>query len=137
MVDGTLNASYFRGPTDTTPLPTFVLTTENDAIPFTSVSLLAEHPTAAQRGLYKVFSREALGEAHLNALFQQRVRTARHEWAAYPHMRPVEPLGGAPPLVLADGIVYPSAFESAISTMETSMLAASAVVQHLLQDPAA
>lgn len=42
-------------------------------------------------------------------------------WEAYPHLQPIDPSNFAP-IVLDEGLYYPSAFEALISTMETSLV---------------
>jgi prenylcysteine oxidase/farnesylcysteine lyase len=118
FIKGTPRASYF-GLDRVDELPDTVLTVEDDAIPFSSLGLVASAPDGAL--VYKLFSREPIAESLLDEAFSSRDAVEQVRWDAYPVLRPD---GDLPPFRLADGLYWVNAMEFAISTMETEAVAA-------------
>jgi len=118
FVKGTPRAGYF-GLARAGDLPDAVLTVENDAIPFSSLGLVAGSPDGVP--VYKLFSREPATESLLDEVFSSRDAVEQIRWEAYPVLRPS---GDLPPFRLADGLYWVNAMEFAVSTMETEAVAA-------------
>ena len=109
-------------------VPTDVLTVQNASLPF---STLAEHASLRNgTRVYKLFSSRPLDEPTLSHIFDERHRTIRLDWkAAYPRLQPTPASTTWPPfeIPLGDGgasLVYVAAMESAVSCMETQVIAA-------------
>jgi prenylcysteine oxidase / farnesylcysteine lyase len=121
MVAGQLEPAYF-GRASLDELPHCIFTTETDDVEFTSlctnVMLNAPHWR-----LFKIFSRAESDDALLDRLFARRTFVRRWAWHAYPVMKPT-PASQMTPFELADNLYYASAFESAISCMETELYGA-------------
>jgi prenylcysteine oxidase/farnesylcysteine lyase len=81
--------------------------------------------------IYKVFSREPLDEELIGRVFARPAETTRVSWHAYPVLKPTAQW---PPFRIAHGLYYANAMESAVSTMETEVVASRNVVQLLAQD---
>lgn len=128
FVQGSLHPGYF-GLNDTDRLPRTILTEENPAIPFSAVGRWDKGNHGGQQ-VYKLFSRESLPDQLLDQMFAERTETERITWQAYPVLAPKD---SWPSFVLAKGIYYVNAMESAVSTMETEIIASRNVVNHLLQ----
>jgi prenylcysteine oxidase/farnesylcysteine lyase len=118
FVQGTPRAEYF-GLARARDLPDAVLTVEDDAIPFSSLGLVATSRDGAL--IYKLFSREPVTESLLDELFCSRDVVEQIRWEAYPVLLPTSEL---PPFRLADGLYWVNAMEFAVSTMETEAVAA-------------
>ncbi len=118
FVKGTPRADYF-GMARPSDLPDTVLTVEDDAIPFSSLGLVATAPDGGS--VYKLFSRHRAGEPLLDEVFSSRDAVEQVRWEAYPVLRPSSDL---PPFRLADGLYWVNAMEFAVSTMETEAVAA-------------
>ncbi|KAL7749462.1 hypothetical protein RI367_005016 [Sorochytrium milnesiophthora] len=138
---GVINSRQFPG----TPPPAHILslrgadTCSSDGhclSHVTSVSTIAAFPTLGV-SLFKVFSKRALDDDDLRALFSVYERVARREWDSYPVMSPLD--AGAsleqwmPPLQLAPGLWYLNGMERLLSTMETQVIASKNLVR-LLQN---
>lgn len=128
FVAGRANPAYF-GLQPGQPVPGLILTRERPEIPF--VAMGARRAADGQETIYKLFSREALDDALLDAMFTRRAETVRLVWQAYPVLNPA-PVW--PPFRLAPGLYYVNAMESAVSTMETEAIAARNVVNLLLRE---
>ena len=118
FVKGTPRASYF-GLAHVGDLPDTVLTVEDDAIPFSSLGLVAVSPDGMP--VYKLFSRKPVAESLLDEVFSSRNAVEQIRWEAYPVLCPSSDL---PPFRLADGLYWVNAMEFAVSTMETEAVAA-------------
>ncbi len=118
FVKGTPRAGYF-GLARAGDLPDAVLTVEDDAIPFSSLGLVAVSPDGMP--VYKLFSRKPVAESLLDEVFSSRKAVEQIRWEAYPVLRPSSDL---PPFRLADGLYWVNAMEFAVSTMETEAVAA-------------
>ena|GEM_PF-3549732 len=129
FVLGRLNHSYFGSEPDRL-LPDLILTTENPAIPFSTVGLEAWWPERKHR-VYKLFSREEIKDEVLDAVFVEWVDATRIVWQAYPVLLPVAKW---PPFRLGPGLYYVNAIESAVSTMETEAIAARNVVNLMARE---
>lgn len=129
LVEGSVQPTYFGGKTRR-DIPDFILTRENAAIPFSSLEIVGnkDHPT---HPLYKLFSREPVADEVLNDLFVERRHVERWQWQAYPVLTPVS---SWPPFQLGKELYYTNAMESAVSTMETEVMASRNVVNLLKQD---
>jgi prenylcysteine oxidase/farnesylcysteine lyase len=100
-------------------LPDALLTVEDDAVPFSSLGLVAE--SAGGASIYKLFTRDPVPESLLDELFESRELVEQIRWEAYPVLRPTSEL---PPFRVADGLFWVNAMEYAVSTMETQAVAA-------------
>ena len=118
FIKGLPRPDYF-GLKQVTDLPDAVLTVEDDAIPFSSLGLVAR--AADGTFIYKLFSREPVTEQLLNELFSSRDSVEQIRWEAYPVLRPA---GDLPPFRLGEGLYWVNAMEYAVSTMETEAVAA-------------
>jgi prenylcysteine oxidase/farnesylcysteine lyase len=114
-----------------------LLTVDADSeVEFTAIGMCALLPPAAspparseaaqaqRRAIWKLFSKRALSDGQLDALFQGRTaRTRRVVWdrpGAYPRLGPTSVW---PPFELAPGLAYAGAMESPVSCMETQAIA--------------
>ena len=129
LVVGHLNPTYFGGKS-ASDLPSFIMTTENSAIPFSSLENIGGKDDP-QHTIYKLFSRELISDELLSALFTERQQTERRHWQAYPVLKPMPEW---PPFQLGRGLYYVNALESAVSTMETEAMASRNVVNLLKQE---
>lgn len=102
-------------------------TVEDDALAFSTIG-------AHGGGLFKLFSRAALSDETLGALFEQFDKgdggVTRLVWeGAYPKLAPADPARW-PPFALdasgggGGGVMYVNAMESPVSCMETEIVAA-------------
>ncbi len=128
LVVGSLNPAWF-GMKRRKDLPDFILTTENPAIPFSSLEAIARKHVP-QRTIYKLFSRDPVGEEILAKLFDERMQTEYKQWHAYPVLKPMSQW---PPFQISRNLYYVNAMESAVSTMETEAIASRYVVNLLKQ----
>jgi prenylcysteine oxidase/farnesylcysteine lyase len=87
-----------------------------------------DHPAET---IYKLFSREPVTDGLLSALFAERKQVERWQWQAYPILIP---MSRWPPFQLSRGLYYVNAMESAVSTMETEVIASRNVVNLLKRD---
>jgi hypothetical protein len=90
----------------------------------TTLSSLSLHVRVnATHGIFKLFSRDALGPDLLDALFSSWSILHHRDWKAYPHFQPPEEMC---PFILRpfERILYTSALETAVSAMEISAIAA-------------
>jgi prenylcysteine oxidase / farnesylcysteine lyase len=126
---GKLNHTYF-GQTKVEQIPTNILTQENQKIPFSSIELCKKEKKTGQQ-IYRIFSRQKLSEDLLNQLFSERIETRSVIRDAYPVLTPTATW---PSFVLARGIYYINAMESAISTLETEVIGSKNVVNMLLNE---
>eukprot|EP00246_Nothoceros_aenigmaticus_P002285 TRINITY_DN13116_c0_g1_i1.p1 TRINITY_DN13116_c0_g1~~TRINITY_DN13116_c0_g1_i1.p1 ORF type:complete len:436 (+),score=83.11 TRINITY_DN13116_c0_g1_i1:51-1310(+) len=127
FVRGIINPGYF-GMDSVASMPILVGTTEDPALPFSSISVLREYSESDKA--YKVFSRSELTDEILDQLFRTRSSTITLDWAAYPHYHAPEKFA---PFLLDQGhLYYVNAFENAASTMETTAVAAENVVRLVL-----
>ncbi|GAK66192.1 FAD/NAD(P)-binding domain-containing protein [Moesziomyces antarcticus] len=80
----------------------------------------------------KIFSAAPVTDSMLDALFGRETLTwvRRHEWDSYPYLTPTERF---PAVQIDEGLVYPNAMESLVSTMETSTIASRNAVALLLE----
>jgi len=129
FVAGQLQPGYF-GQKRGAPLPETILTPEHPALPFSSIGRVGYSPTL-QLPIYKIFSREPLDDALIGRVFAQPAETTHVRWHAYPVLKPAAQW---PPFRIASGLYYANAMESAVSTMETEVVASRNVVQLLAQD---
>eukprot|EP00053_Salpingoeca_punica_P006371 m.60403 g.60403 ORF g.60403 m.60403 type:complete len:516 (+) comp13660_c0_seq1:243-1790(+) len=106
------------------PPPRVLLTCETADAPFSSAGILASYENGTN--FYKVFSRQAVTDAELDALFSDIVPSSvqRLAWQAYPVLTPPAALGS---FELADGLFYLNAIETAASALEMSAVAANNV----------
>lgn len=129
LVVGQVKPGYFgaRTPQD---IPDFILTREDPHIPFSSLEIVGnkDHPSQM---IYKLFSREPLTDSLLSLLFMERKQVERWQWQAYPVLTPTTPW---PPFQLSRGLYYINAMESAVSTMETGVIASRNVVNLLKRE---
>lgn len=107
-----------------------LLTVEGDMGLFTSIlprAVLSIVPkTKRDRAfrLYKIFSSSIISDRHLDDLFLHRTTVIRKSWLAYPELEPVRSSDTTlPDFDMGNGLFYPNAFESAVSCIETSLLA--------------
>eukprot|EP00742_Colponemidia_sp_Colp-10_P006681 GILJ01007162.1.p1 GENE.GILJ01007162.1~~GILJ01007162.1.p1 ORF type:complete len:465 (-),score=56.06 GILJ01007162.1:63-1457(-) len=130
LVKGQVNPAYFRYKT-VKDLPADFLTTEESVdIPFTSLSTLSLFEDGSK--LYKLFSRSELSEELLNQIFSVRNQTEVTVWQAYPVLKPLQE--GFPAIRIGSGMYYVNGFESVVSCMECSMLAARNVARLAAKD---
>ena len=129
FVAGQLSPGYF-GQKSRSPLPDTILTTERHGLPFSSIGRVGYSPTL-DLPIYKVFSREPLDDELIGRVFARPAETTRVCWHAYPVLKPTAQW---PPFRIAHGLYYANAMESAVSTMETEVVASRNVVQLLAQD---
>ncbi|HCI82568.1 MAG TPA: hypothetical protein DHW02_23070 [Ktedonobacter sp.] len=129
LVVGSLNPMYFGKKTHG-EIPDDILTQENPNIPFSSIGIVGnkDQPTST---LYKLFSRKPLEETILTDLFAERKQIEQWQWQAYPVLTPTTLW---PPFQLSKGLYYINAMESAVSTMETEIIASRNVVNLLKQE---
>jgi prenylcysteine oxidase / farnesylcysteine lyase len=130
FVCGVVDPAYF-GLRPSDQLPTELLTIENATLPFTTLAVHATHPNGS--AVYKMFSRAPVDDALLDVVFSSRHRTRRLDWAAaYPQLRPSPADATWPPFEVrlrSEGgsersVLYVNAMESAVSCMETQLIAA-------------
>lgn len=118
IIRGRFNPDYF-GWKKSTPPPAMILTTK-DADPITHYSIQkignADH-------LVTISSTAPLSQKSINSIFfDEGVTILEHCWkSAYPKFKPITKL---PPTLLDKRLVYASAVEPAVASMETSMLSA-------------
>jgi prenylcysteine oxidase/farnesylcysteine lyase len=129
LVVGQVNPVYFGGKTRE-EIPDFILTREDPTIPFSSLEIVGNKGHPAQT-IYKLFSREPATDGSLSALFVERKQVERWQWQAYPVLSPMSPW---PPFQLSKGLYYVNAMESAVSTMETEVIASRNVVNLLKRE---
>ena len=67
----------------------------------------------------------------LQSLFSQVTSVRRHAWSAYPVLKPP---GRWPPFRVRRGLYYVNAMESAVSTLETTVVASRNVVRLMGED---
>ncbi|KDP29468.1 hypothetical protein JCGZ_19297 [Jatropha curcas] len=127
FVRGLLSPAYF-GLKAVSEIPQLVGTIEDPDIPFSSISILKKHNETDMT--HKIFSRAALPDSLLDALFSVRKETIRINWGAYPHYKAPEVF--APFILDGQHLYYVNAFENAASTMETSAVAAENVARLIL-----
>ena len=128
FVSGRIRAAYFGlAPDD--DVPTSVLTVQNASLPFSTLAAHATLPNGTR--VYKMFSKRPLDDTLLSTIFEERHRTLRIDWpAAYPKLLPTPPQTWPPfEIPLGSGskapkLVYVAAMESAVSCMETQVIAA-------------
>eukprot|EP01026_Neomeris_dumetosa_P040630 TRINITY_DN335_c0_g1_i3.p1 TRINITY_DN335_c0_g1~~TRINITY_DN335_c0_g1_i3.p1 ORF type:complete len:492 (+),score=57.82 TRINITY_DN335_c0_g1_i3:62-1537(+) len=96
-----------------------VLVTEKADTFFQSIAFKTK--LADNSSLYKVFSTEPLSQKQVDQLFEKGEVVTSENWMAYPHFQPPEEFS---PYVLAPGLIYDNALESAVSAMEVSMVSA-------------
>ena len=139
FVSGRVDGRYFGLGAGDEP-PTEMLTVENASLP---MSTLAVHATLANgTRVFKLFSKTPIDEPTLDAIFRTRHRTRRLDWpAAYPKLNPTPAATTWPPFEVPLGgeradvdarvkgrggrpLVYVNAMESAVSCMETQVIAA-------------
>ncbi len=129
LVVGQVNPLYFAEKTRQ-EIPNFILTREDPAIPFSSLGIVGNKDHPAQI-IYKLFSREPVTDDLLSALFVEQKQVERWQWQAYPILAPMSPW---PPFQLSRGLYYVNAMESAVSTMETEVIASHNVVNLLMRE---
>jgi len=117
FVAGVLDKSYF-GTVQELPTQIFTKVGEHS---FNSIGLKGY--TAEGVPVYKIFSHQALTHRLVNTLFESVVELKRLVWpAAYPKLQPVPVWPDFD--VTNNGLHYLNAMESAISCMETELIAA-------------
>ncbi|RCH86498.1 hypothetical protein CU097_004773 [Rhizopus azygosporus] len=134
LVSGHINPHYF-GKDSIDKTPTFVITTghplvknfQDGSAPFQTFSVHRQLDNGEQ--VIKIFSSHELGEEELDELFLNKSWTFRKKWHAFPELYPITDEHQFVPFVLKmegeeNGIIYTSAFENFISTMETQTIAA-------------
>jgi monoamine oxidase len=124
FVVGTLDARFFG----VEQAPDSILTTE-DAGSLLSIQRVS--PALNGNAVFKLFSREPLGDDLLGRLFRVVRKTERLVWQAYPKL---SPLGLGAAFRLAPRLYYTSAMESIVSTMETQGIAGTAVANLVCAD---
>jgi len=103
-----------------------IFTTRSSTFPFTSLSRNERTTSEDGRNVYKLFSRELLGDHFLQKLFLNGTVLVQKSFSAYPILIPMKPY---PPIILAEDLYYVNAFESAVSTMETESIASKNIVR--------
>jgi protoporphyrinogen oxidase len=126
FVLGELNPDYF-GLHSQKDLPNFIMTREDEMIPFLSISDVGQLANSATK-LYKIFSRAAPDDSLLEALFDDHEATEQVTWQAWPLLTPAAAL---PPFTLAEGLYYVNAIESLVPTMEAAAIAGRNVINLL------
>jgi hypothetical protein len=120
-----------------------ILTTEG--LPFNSIALKGRMTSNGSQLVYKVFSKAPMEEvgfffdmelttrskALLSSIFANHTVAASFPWAAYPVLTPLSASAPSTSFVLHPNLYYLNAFETAISCMETSVLAAKNVINAL------
>lgn len=126
VIEGALNASYF-GLDDVVPSALLTHPAKNPI--FVSLSKLKSLPEL-NGGVFKFFSYKRLEDEDFSKLFKSwnPETLIRQEWWAYPQMTPDNMEQGERVVELKQGLWYVNAFEPAISTMETEIIAAKNVV---------
>lgn len=116
FVKGFLNTETFgENPPDS------VLTVEGANEPFMSVGKQARGDDLNEIPLFKVFSREPLGEAAYRRIFQEGIEIiAEYPWLAYPDFAPPEQFASFDVDPRNGAFIYTSPIESAGSAMEMS-----------------
>lgn len=126
-VVGSLSATRFGVPT-ATALPRTILTTGDD-VPFSSILLIG---SADQRAMVcKIQSRTELDDQSLRQFFEDVADVRRANWRGYPVLEPTKEW---PTFRLRRGLYYVNAMESAVSTLETEVVASANVVGLMQQD---
>ena len=108
-------------------LPPTILTTER--VSFSSLRRVGFTP--AGRAVYKIQSSSAVDDGVLRALFSEVTDVRRHVWPAYPVLTPTIRW---PAFRLREGLYYVNAMESAVSTLETEVVASQNVVRLMRED---
>jgi prenylcysteine oxidase/farnesylcysteine lyase len=119
FVAGTLRSAYFG--VAKKDLPNFIMTKENDDIPFLSISDVGQAKEPAAK-IYKIFSRSKPTDSLLDDLFNDydEETIKQISWQACPILKPGAEL---PPFALAEGLYYINAIESLAPTMEAITIA--------------
>jgi prenylcysteine oxidase/farnesylcysteine lyase len=119
FVAGTLRSAYFG--VAKKDLPNFIMTKENDDIPFLSISDVGQAKEPANK-IYKIFSRSKPTDSLLDDLFNDydEETIKQISWQACPILKPGAEL---PPFALAEGLYYINAIESLAPTMEAITIA--------------
>ncbi|KAI8337330.1 Prenylcysteine lyase-domain-containing protein [Blakeslea trispora] len=132
IVAGHPNHSYFGRTAQT--MPSFVVTTgepltdqfKDGKAPFDTFSVHRSLDNGED--VIKIFSPHKLTDELLDQLFLNRSWTYHKAWHAFPNLQPVTEVDSFPSFVLkanehdSSGIIYASAFENFISTMETQTI---------------
>ena len=98
---------------------------EIEDLPFCTVGFKGVAPATGLM-VFKLFSRDELSNSLLDEIFEGRDETMRHVWeGAYTMLSPT-PLKSWPDFELSASppVLYASAMESAVSCMETEIIAA-------------
>lgn len=129
FVVGELNPAYF-GLRTAAELPGVILTEDSAAIPFSAIGAWGK-AAGSDQTIYKLFSLAELNDRQLSRFFSRRTETKRLTWNAFPVLRPVAEW---PSFVLDERLYYVNAMESAVSTMETELMAGRNAVNLLVSD---
>ncbi|OBZ84934.1 Farnesylcysteine lyase [Choanephora cucurbitarum] len=133
LVAGYPNHSYFGRTAET--MPSFVVTTgepltsrfKDGKAPFDTFSV--HRVLENGEDVTKIFSAHVMTDELLDQMFLNRSWTYHKGWHAFPSLHPVTEVDSFPSFVLKpnqqedSGIIYASAFENFISTMETQTIA--------------
>lgn len=121
FVRGTIDNIYF-GVSKPADVPPMILTTENDDVPFSSMTAYTT-PDSENLSVYKIFSRNELTDAVLQQLFirYDKATMTTIPWKAYPKFNERETFV---PFQLDTNLFYVNAFENSVSCMESQVVAA-------------
>lgn len=120
MVAGEVSPLYFNRAGS---IPQCILTAGDEALPFSSLcSNAVLDPEDPGWRLYKIFSKEPMPAAVLDAIFASRGYTMEWAWKAYPQLAPMPEVLEKVHYQLYPSLYYPNAMESIFSTMETEAL---------------
>eukprot|EP01119_Soliformovum_irregulare_P016353 TRINITY_DN4713_c0_g1_i1.p1 TRINITY_DN4713_c0_g1~~TRINITY_DN4713_c0_g1_i1.p1 ORF type:complete len:505 (-),score=164.82 TRINITY_DN4713_c0_g1_i1:23-1537(-) len=129
LVQGQLNKNYFGKDISHENFPETIGTTENDAIPFSSISIKAAGKSGVP--IWKIFSREPMTDKLLDEIFPKRTFLEKLSWKAYPKLVPTSDF---PPFKLNSGLFYLNAIEGAFSVMEGEAVSGHNIANLVLAD---
>lgn len=136
LASARINQEFFGVAPDQRNFPQIILTTGTEGAPFQFNSVGTEIPSDITqkevhqytkpvgddpKRVWKVFSRQPLTDAQIQAMFSDIDETDVYDWQAYPQYHPPEKF---PSFVLDDGVYYINAIEKAASAMEMSAIGA-------------
>ena len=130
---GGFSSSFFGGVAGVASMDT-IMTTESELSAFSCASSVGS-VEGRKSQIYKVFSRAATSDEFMERMFDgiHKNSTTRLVWQAYPQLKP-QLMHDSPPFRLSNNIWYVNAFESAVSAMETEVVAARNVALGLSKD---
>ena len=130
FISGVINSTYF-GMKNYNDLPSSIVTIENDAVEFTSLTQCTE-PDTNHHCIYKIFSRHILSDITIDKLFVSYDKSTIHHipWMAYPKFSPPEQYA---PFRLDDKLYYSNAWENSVSCMECELIGSKNIALLVLQ----